>query len=649
MKTPEKLLILFFNIFLSLSGFSQNDIQFKVRNFPNDKENFEQALLLLKKGDKFYNKADYAQALPLYIEANGFNSENSVLNSKIAMCFFYTSEPDKAIPYFEKYEKLQVKPDAEIIFFQAQAYHLENYFENAEKYYEIAANKFSKFEKKQKFSAEHKKKQANSGLYLFNNPRDTQIKNIGNTVNTASSEYSPAFSEQVEDIYVISGTNAYETQNESLKSKTKKNEIYYFPKFENNTDKPKKTDIQFNSSEYETSISFSHNGKFRLICNYENTSDIFISELERNTWSVPQALPEQINSKYIESSAVITNDGNTIYFTSNRNKKSGFDIFVCRKDESGNWQQPQNIGNSINTDFDEISVSLHPDANTLYFSSNCEKSMGGFDIYKIQKNIDSLWSEPQNLGFPVNTSFDEIYFTVPDSGMFAYLASNKKGGYGGYDIYSVALNDDIAYMTLLKGSIYEIDTKKPVVAMITVFDSGQNFIGTGITEMDGSYELALPAGTDHLIYVDAPDYLFYSDKFTVEEVKSFTVIEKDISLVPNLEGAKVTMGAVTFDFNTSTINPSSFSTLDQVADFMKKNETLKIEISGHTDNIGSKAGNLKISKERADAVATYLIGKGIPKDRISSSGYGYDQPISDNNTEEGRQKNRRVEFKIIEK
>jgi len=307
--------------------------------------------------------------------------------------------------------------------------------------------------------------------------------------------------------------------------------------------------------------------------------------------------------------------------------------------------------------------------------------MGGFDVFKtVYEN--GKWSEPQNLGYPINTADDDVFFSITASGLHAFMSSARAGGYGEQDIYlitfltekpvvtnsednliawrtepvsetvieqTVSVNN--ASLTLLKGRILDDDTKKPIEAQIILTDNTKNeelatFTSNSAT---GKYLVSLPSGKNYGIAVKADGYLFHSENFDIPNAAAYQEIEKDIYLKKVEVGKEIVLKNIFFDFNKATLRPESKAELENLTQLMRENPTLKIEISGHTDNVGSAAYNKTLSEQRAKAVVDYLIKAGIAADRMTSVGYGFDKPIASNATEEGRQLNRRTEFKITSK
>ncbi|MFN5786021.1 MAG: OmpA family protein, partial [Flavobacteriia bacterium] len=387
--------------------------------------------------------------------------------------------------------------------------------------------------------------------------------------------------------------------------------------------------------------------------------------------------------KYHESSACYSPDGNALYFVTDKPGGLGDrDIYVSYKDAKGKWGEAINLGPVINTKYGEEAVYIHPDGKTLYFSSQGHQTMGGFDIFKSVYN-DSLkiWSKPENIGFPVNTPDDDVFLVVSASGKRGYYTSFNPNGFGEKDLYMITFlgpekpmaqrNEDNliasqaapvketvvapvmeikeAQLTILKGVITDALTTKPLEATIEIIDNQANQVIASFTSNSstGKYLVSLPAGKNYGIAVKKEGYLFHSENFDIPNTAAFQQVEKDVELKKVAVGSKIILKNIFFDFDKATLRPESTNELQRLTKLLHDVPTLKIEISGHTDSKGANEYNLKLSDNRAKAVVDYLIKAGISSNRLVYKGYGEEQPISTNETDEGRQLNRRTEFKIL--
>jgi outer membrane protein OmpA-like peptidoglycan-associated protein len=369
-------------------------------------------------------------------------------------------------------------------------------------------------------------------------------------------------------------------------------------------------------------------------------------------------------------------DERTLFFVSDRpGGLGGRDIYMCRRLPNGKWSAPINLGPPVNTPYDEDGPFFHPDGKTLFYSSNGPNSMGGFDIFRTELRPDSTWAPPANLGYPINTPGDEIYFVLSASGLHGYYASERDDSYGEKDIYLIDFStlreekpvasqkpaDDLQIssepapvtfrpnLTLVTGIIYDAETNQPLEATITLIDNekGDTIAVLTSNAASGKYLISLPAGRNYGIAVTAPGYAFHSENFIVETTQGYREVRKDIGLNKYKTGTVIILRNIFFDFDKATLRPESKAELERVYQLLVENPRLKIRIAGHTDSMGSDEYNQKLSENRARSVYEYLIQRGISADRLSYIGYGESKPVDTNETDEGRQNNRRVELEIL--
>lgn len=381
--------------------------------------------------------------------------------------------------------------------------------------------------------------------------------------------------------------------------------------------------------------------------------DLYWSKKIGNKWSRPRNFGAPVNTNAWESQPSMASDGKTIYFVSSRpGGFGGMDIWKTTMTAEGAFTAPENLGATINTPGDDAAPFIHSDGRTLYFASNGRVGMGGYDLYYSTLQADGTWSEPQNMGYPINTWADEINIFINAAGTTAYMASDKVGGFGGLDLYSFELDDNLRPnpVTYIKGIVRDAETGTPLEALVEMVDLGNKQVLTSVKSdiQTGEYLACIQTGSNVMLNVSNPGYPFYSENFQVE--KSYTQLApylKDISLQKADIGTVVVLKNIFFDFDQSELQPASFVELDRLVDYLNHNK-VNIEIGGHTDNQGADEYNDKLSRDRAKAVYDYLVAHGITADRLSYQGYGKRQPIADNSTEAGRAANRRTEFKIIQ-
>ena len=386
---------------------------------------------------------------------------------------------------------------------------------------------------------------------------------------------------------------------------------------------------------------------------------VSLSKREANgRWGIPEMLRIKNYEKYdhgLTSGATMAHDGKTLllYMTPERGSPDN-DLWVCFLEPDGTWTEPKSLGKTINLPGDEMTPYVAADGVTMYFSSNRPGGLGDNDIW-MTKRLDKTWtkwSTPVNLGAPINTEGWDAFWTLDAAGEYAYLTSNKNT-YGESDIVCVKLleREKPNPVILVSGNVYNAKTKEPLSASLiyeTLPDGAE--AGNGLSSpTDGSFKIVLPYDKNYSIRASADKFFAISENLNLDSMikAGFKVIHKDLYLVPIEIGQIVRLNNVFFDFDKSNLRPESFVELDRVVKLLKDNPAIEIEMSAHTDSYGSDEYNFKLSDSRARSCMEYILSKGIAPNRITSKGYGESQPVATNDTDEGRQLNRRVEFKIL--
>jgi outer membrane protein OmpA-like peptidoglycan-associated protein/tetratricopeptide (TPR) repeat protein len=383
--------------------------------------------------------------------------------------------------------------------------------------------------------------------------------------------------------------------------------------------------------------------------------DVFYSQKVGSNWSRSYNLGQAINSKFWETQPCFSADGKTLYFVSNRPGGLGLsDIWYSTLNDDGSWGNPVNVGKKINTAGKEESVYIHPDGKTLYFSSNGHVGMGKLDIYVVRKDAAGEWGTPVNLGYPINTYGDENSLLVNGAGNVAYFASNREGGMGGLDIYQFELPKEARpeQITYVKGKVYDAKTKQPLGARFELIDleTAKQVVVSDANSGNGEFLVTLPIDKNYALNVSQQGYLFYSENFSLKGiVDNSKPYQMDVPMVSIDTGSVVELKNVFFETAKFDLKPESKVELDKLVSFLTFNKTLRIQLSGHTDNVGDKKNNQLLSENRAKAVYEYLVSHAIDAKRLTYVGYGDTRPKVKNDTDENRAMNRRTEFKVIGK
>ena len=307
------------------------------------------------------------------------------------------------------------------------------------------------------------------------------------------------------------------------------------------------------------------------------------------------------------------------------------------------------MGPGINTSGEEACPFLHADNQTFYFTSNGWPGYGDEDIFVMRRMGEGKWSEPQNLGYPINTIHREGTLFIEANGETAYYASDRSDTKGGLDIYSFTMREDIrpAKTLWVRGKVFDNKTKGGLPSAVELIDLSTGTLLSRVqTDETGNYLVTLPVGKDYAFNVSRKGYLFYSDNFPLSGKAPDSTYQKDIPLQPLELAAAMVLKNIFFDVAQFNLKSESQIELDRVVQLLKDNPTVKVQIGGHTDNVGKPADNLKLSQDRAAAVVKYLVSKGIAATRLTAKGFGETVPVVPNTTEEARAQNRRTELKI---
>ena len=411
-----------------------------------------------------------------------------------------------------------------------------------------------------------------------------------------------------------------------------------------------------NTRQNEGAQTLSSNGNYMFFTACDRpgglgSCDIYFSSFSEGRWSLPSNVGSPVNSLSWETQPSISADGKVLFFSSSR--KGGFggkDIWYSTLNDKNSWNNPVNLGKTVNTEDDEMSPFIHFDGKTLYFASDGLPGMGGFDIFMTRMNIDSTWSEPKNLGYPINTYNDEMGLIIESNGKKAYFSSIRDKSNGKdifcFDLYESVRPNPVSY---LKGKVIDKESGKLLKADYELINLSTNKVTIkSTTDGSGNFLVCLPSGCNYGINVNKSGYLFYSENFVLEG--QHTVIEpfiKRISLSPIKVGEMIQLTNVFYEIDSWELKKESTLELNNLVSLLTDNKDLIIEIGGHTDSTGSDEYNLTLSEKRALSVVNFLISKGISSDRLKYKGYGNTMPKSDNETLDGRKLNRRTEAKII--
>lgn len=491
-------------------------------------------------------------------------------------------------------------------------------------------------------------------IEAMENPVPFQPKNLGPYINTGGDEYINAVSSD-ELLLYFTGAN-------KEKGATSTADRFFFSHRNSPDDDWQPSQLvgsPFNAGGNEGALTITHDRQFLLFagCHWPDgfgSCDIYAARITDGKFGNPRNLGSEVNSSAWDSQPSLAPDGRTLYFASTRAGGYGnSDLWKSTLQDDGAWSAPENLGDVINTYGSEMAPFIHADGTTLYFSSDRHPGMGGIDLFMSRLDENGIWSKPVNLGYPVNTPGDEINIIVNARGNKAYISANLQDGLGGYDIYEFELHEKVrpTPSTYLKGIITDAKTKLPVEAYFVLIslDTGEELVRSFSDSKNGEFLLCIPTNHNYALNVSSEGYMFFSENFSLTgfttEVEPFIM---NISLNPITIGETIVLKNIFFDTGKYQLKPESIAEMKKLVEFLEHNPSLAIEVSGHTDNIGSKDFNLELSRNRANAVHNYLVEEGISPNRLSYTGHGYSKPIASNETGEGRAQNRRTEILITE-
>ncbi len=665
-------------------------VEFSKDKFGSDKDALKTAMRELRAGDDAY-QADpqrYGVALPHYLAAQQFNPDNAALNAKIGDCYLHSGTKALALPYLQHAQALAPVTDPRTHYLLARALHLNAKWAEAIKEYQMSVPMGSGGKK----SADgelivtaddlaRRVRECRNGQELQKHPVRVFVDNAGPEVNSAYSDYGPVVAADEASMLFTSrrpnGPNAPKDPDGDSYFE----DIYQTAWLGKSWRLATNLGAPVNSAGHDATVGLAPDGQRLLVYVDENGGDLNESNLKGTAWGKPQRLGSRINTRYHESSATYSPDGRFLYFVSDKPEggRGGRDIYRVEIDGKG---PAENLGPAINTPYGEEAVFVMPDGQTMYFSSEGHNSMGGYDIFK-STMVNGRWGPPENLGWPINTPDDDVFFVTSASGRHGYYSSDRPGGLGGKDIYRVTflgpekppvLSEEsqllasrlapvaqtllappiilaTAKVTILKGTVTDAATQQPLEAIIDLVDNKLNEVIATFhsNATSGKYLVSLPSGTNYGIVVRQDGYLFHSENFDLPASATYAEVIKDIPLKKLEIGVVIVLNNIFFDTGKSILRPESTAELERLRKLLAEQPTVKLEMAGHTDNVGKPAANQGLSQRRAQAVVTYLTQHGITADRLTAAGYGDTRPVAPNTTKAGRQLNRRTEFKVTGK
>ena len=678
-------LLLFFTPFV----WSQH-VSFELKNFPKQKKQFEAAHEAFTQGSiafeagykkweqkqkqfsikrKYYplsirdfertGAEEFNFALKELEQAAAFNPQHQTLQFMLGFCKFIQSPKSiKAWEHFKKCQTMGTLTTFDALYWMAWSAQMQERWLEAENLYKQFLSASEAAHKTSNLLKEAVKKRLDEcrvGLDLSQSPIAVSIENLGPQINSPYPEYSPCITADQSHLFYTSrrpgGLNRTKDRSDNQYLEDIYGAEWIRPKWQASA--LLKGFINSEAHDAVCGVNSSGNRLFLFRSDASNGGDIFESDFNGREWSLPLHFNAPINSPHYENSASLNPYEKRMYFTSDRQGGQS-DIFSAEW-QTRAWGGLKNLGEPVNSPFDEGSVFLHPDGKTLYFSSQRYGSMGGYDIF-LSRYENGSWSKPVNLGYPINGPDDDVFFVLSGDGNSAYYAAHRSEGLGDLDIYKIVFlktQDTLLYKSpelyLVKGRVVDAGSQAPVEAFITVLDADKNELlySAYTNSVDGMYLVPLPAGKNYAFHVNKSGYVFKSENFNIPEHPSFKEIELNVALEPIRTRSEIILNNLFFDFNSAVLTAASNSELNKLMELLSSHPEISIEIISYTDNAGTTSFNLDLSAARSKSVAAYLVAKGIDPKRLKTSGKGEAEPVSDNASPEGRAKNRRTAFKII--
>ncbi len=641
--TMQKLLILIILNFAVFGAFAQ-----AVKYSTDSKK----AVKLYQTADQYLRSRDFRTAIQLLNEAVEKDNDFIEAHLRLAYCYDVMKNLDGQQKHLEQVIRLDMEKKYQNIYYSlGKVYYNQGRYQEAED----LLNSFLAFPKQdQKLREEVERFKVNIEYALEHVQKPVAFEPfpLSKKVNFFPLQYFPVLTADEKTIFFTRrlGVSFFDDE-----------DIFVCRKdAEGNWSEPEPVSQNINSQFNEGTCTISADGQMLIFASCEGrmtygSCDLYVSYKDGDDWTVPRNLGPTVNSRSWESQPSLSADGRRLYFVSDRHGGQGKrDIWVTEKDSVGEWKEPWNLGPDINTPEDEISPFIHVNGITLFFASTGHPGFGGYDIYMSERNREG-WSTPKNLGYPLNDHNDQVSLFLSTNGENGYYSheSRREGQLHQSMIYAFAFPPEIPISTrssYITGKVFDSETQLPLEASIELFDLESNSSVTLFhsNKLTGEYFSILNQGGAYALYVSAPGYLFESRPFDLKSEVGAEPITEDFYLKKIKAGRKAQLNNIYFDFDSYDIKKESDVEIDRVYRFLTENPNVRIEISGHTDDVGGREYNLSLSEKRAKAVYDRVIARGIAPERLRFKGYGMERPLVDNTSEQAKEKNRRIEFEVVE-
>lgn len=641
---------------------------------------------LLEQADKLLSRGEVNKALEMYQKLEPQMPNDARLQFRLGVAHLSTRSKFLALPYLERAHAANPAVDADIDYYLGVANQLHLHFNTAIRHFD----EYKKKNKRLTAIANHKIRECQLGDSLMRHPVLCHIKVLEWPINSPFQDYGSVFNEQGNQMIF---TSARDTSQVDIRYKdTFFEDVLISRKTDDSWSTPTKISSKINDVYHDAVTYLSPDGKTILLYYERGNGDIYQSTFDGEDWTVPVPVEGEVNSQFWETSGYISSDGSKLFFASDRPGGIGdLDIYVCSRLDNGSWSKPVNLGPGVNTKGNEDAPFIHSDG-TLYFASDGHPGLGNSDIFKSELK-DGKWQKAQNMGYPINSPESDSFFFLSENKKKGYFSSVRSEGVGYSDLCEVTFLDppppppvvvaepvvepvaaepapvedakpiddefmdsmvslqrDLGIATTLTGKVIDEATTLPLKAVITLVDNKQNKVLERIYSNDatGDFKIVIPHGGNYGINTSVDGYLFNSLNFEVPTFSEPLEIETHILMVKAEVGSKVVMKNIFFDSGKSEIRVESIAELERILDLLQRNVNIKIQINGHTDNVGDGQLNKTLSLKRAESVVKFLLDRGVEAGRLRAVGYGEERPLVSNDDEDGgREINRRTEIEVF--
>ena len=581
----------------------------------------------LRQADFLMEKKAYQEAVAIYSSFLEKHPKDATVYLKVAKCHLSLLDEESAKkPLFKAFELVK-RPTFEMYLARGSFYQFKHKFTQALKDYKRLPSTPQ---------TGKRRNECKVGLQLLKNPIEIEMKLL--EVNSIQNDVLPKVTADNKQLFFSSyrkgatGGTVYPM------------DIYVSKKEKNKWGDVIQLQKPINTRYNEACVGLSADGHRMFLYRGDNGGDLFIADFRGGKWNEP--IPFPFNTKAKESSMTISPNGQEMLFI-RREKGRMSKIYVSKLTKDSIWSEPKVF--ELDTPYDEETPFFHSDGQTVFFSSKGKGTMGGYDVF-YSRRINGGWSEPKNVGFPLSTAKDELGFVLSANGEEAYYSSYRKGGVGKQDIYEISMAENFFnFQMILLSGIIENDKNEPLEADITVVDleSQKELTVVYSSKKSGLYLLPLENGRSYALRAEKSGYVFYSKHIQIPRENGYQNQVLNIVLYKQAQERNTVLNNVFFRSGESELDKTSINELLHLVELLTKNNKLIIEIIGHTDNVGQDVTNLALSQQRADNVKKFIISKGVSERRVKTKGFGSKRPIASNKTQEGRLKNRRIEFKLL--